>query len=193
MVFWRRTNEPTPPPAPIPRCCACSAAVGDADALLIRERWPICPTCVASVRTLLIGADDAESAPTWIVQARDDLDTAREMLERRRLHLVMFFCHEAMEKALIGFLLSKADRRTGTHSIYTLAKRAAALDARFRDIGTDAWTLDTLYVFSRYPFGMPFKAPKEFFTDIDDATAAVTVASQVVALASEAMPKASGA
>jgi HEPN domain-containing protein len=131
------------------------------------------------------GAAVGEAAPAWFVQAEDDLDVARDMLERCKVHLVLFFCHEAIEKALIGFLLTRGDTRIATHSIFTLAKRAARKDPRFGAIGSDAWTLDTLYVFSRYPFGRPYKAPKEFFTDVDDASQAVQVAEEILELARE--------
>jgi hypothetical protein len=35
------------------------------------------------------------------------------------------------------------------------------------------------------PFGTPFKAPKEFFTDATDASEAVGVAEEILELASE--------
>jgi HEPN domain-containing protein len=138
-----------------------------------------------SVRHLIDGAADREAAPVWFLQARDDLEVARDMLERRKLHLVLFFSHEAIEKALIGYLISQGDTRVGTHSIFTLARRAAEKDQRFANIGSDGWTLDTLYIFSRYPFGTPFKAPKDFFTDERDASEALRVAQEVLELACE--------
>jgi len=177
-----RRSKPKPPDVRESFFCRiCGAVVGDADALRVRDRWPICPSCIAHVVALNNGTSEPDSAPTWLAQAASDLSVARTMLQSNVLHMVFFFCHEAIEKAVRGFLVSRKEPHS-THSIFWLARRAARLDQRFEQIGSDAWTLDTLYVFSRYPFGTPAKAPCDFFTDHSDAEAAVTVANDVVAL-----------
>jgi len=182
-----------PPAAPAPpqprgeilRCRLCGIAAIEPDALLVQNRWPICPSCIASVKSLVDGASEVESAPVWLAQAADDLDSGRRMFEAGKLHLAYFFSHEAIEKALSAFLISKRRTRGGTHSIFTLLRWALPLEPRFGFIGADAWTLDTVYVFSRYPFGLPFKAPMEFFTNREDAGEALDLAEDVIDLVRE--------
>jgi HEPN domain-containing protein len=90
-------------------------------------------------------------------------------------------CHEAIEQALQAFLISKG-RHYQTHSIFWLARTAAKLDERFSGVRDDAWTLDTVYSYARYPFGTPARAPREFFTDESDAREAIDVAKGVLSI-----------
>ena len=184
------TPEVMPPePGELIQCRVCGIYALGPDALRVQRRWPVCPTCIESVLALSVGAHDRESTDAWLAQSEDDLDTAEKMLSDGKLHLVYFFSHEAIEKVLCAFLIANRRGTRDTHSIFTLVKRAKELDSRFDKIGTDAWTLDTLYVFSRYPFGTPFKAPCEFFIDTADAQEAVSVARDVIALVRESLGK----
>ena len=163
-----------------PCCRICHTPVGHADALMVRDQWPICPICIESVQRLTEGKGDQDSATAWLQQALKDSEAARELFERGHLYLVFFLSHEAIEKALVAFLVSRGRRPYGTHSIFWLCKLAATIDPRFADIGSDAWTLDTLYHFSRYPFGTPPKPPFEFFVDSDEAGEALRVVDEVI-------------
>ena len=178
------------------RCRVCRTALGDADALRVHDRWPICPACVDAVGSLVEGSTGRSDSPVWLDQAADDLDAARASLAQGRFHLAFFLCHEAIEKAVRAFLVSQGKQFGRTHSIFWLAREAAKLDGRFAEIGSDAWTLDTLYVFSRYPFGSPARAPREFFSDDKDAGEAIDVAGEVLELArrvlSDAQPNSAG-
>ena len=50
---------------------------------------------------------DLDKAVYWLDSAEYDLQTARAMLETRRLLYVGFMCHQTIEKALKGVLVSR--------------------------------------------------------------------------------------
>jgi HEPN domain-containing protein len=87
-----------------------------------------------------------------------------------------------MELGLKALLIQRdrASGKLGTYSIFVLLKSAYEIDERFSRFGSKAWHIDTLYYFTRYPFGETAKLPRDFFNDPEEAEDALGVAKEVL-------------
>jgi len=89
----------------------------------------------------------------WLIKARNDLDTARQIsaLPDGHLDMAIYHCQQAAEKALKGFLAFHDHDLERTHDLKRLVQFAAADDPAFTR-WMDAATLLTPYVAAyRYP------------------------------------------
>jgi len=87
----------------------------------------------------------------WWEQAREDLKTAEVTLAGKRYYACVFFCQQAVEKALKAFLLKKTRNPQApemfSHSLICLGKTCRvpeALHSFLRDLTAE-------YVNTRYP------------------------------------------
>ncbi len=89
----------------------------------------------------------------WLVQAVDDLGTARDLagLPTHRLRSVLFHCQQAVEKALKG-ILTWHDRPFGkTHDLRELGRECTELDPALESLLRDAaWLTEYAWKY-RYP------------------------------------------
>jgi len=163
-------------------CYVCGERAPTEESHFIRGHWLVCPTCVDSLRPVFQRSSGRDEWPLWLAQADEYLAVGSEMMEAGRYHLAIYFSHQAMEVGVKGLLIQRdlARGKLGTHSIFVLLKTASEIDERFSRFGSKAWRLDTLYYFTRYPFGETTKLPRDFFNDRQEVEEALGGARQVL-------------
>jgi len=98
-------------------------------------------------------------ARRWMDQALEDLASARVLLEGGRFYLVCFVAHQVAEKAIKAYLYGAGEEAVIGHGIEQLSKRAAGYDPEFNRLREQASILDTYYIPTRYPNGLPDGIP----------------------------------
>ena len=103
----------------------------------------------------------------WLEQAEADLDAARDSLQSKHFEWSCFQAQQAAEKALKAFLYSQGLRAIITHSITELlleAQKYAPIDITTEQTKT----LDSYYIPTRYPNGLPGKnIPARYYSKED--------------------------
>ena len=123
--------------------------------------------------------DSALRAEAWIKQARQDLSAAEANADDGRHALACFLCHEAAEKAVIGFLYAKGAEQVWGHALADLCEDAQAFDQSFDLVKSVAVLLDKHYLGARYPQSLPGGVPADVY-DQSDSERALETASDVV-------------
>jgi HEPN domain-containing protein len=125
-------------------------------------------------------ADSAAARETarWLKQAAHDLAAAELLAANGRHALACFQCHQAAEKAVTGFLISRGAERVWGHALADLCEDAMAIDTSFDLIKTVAVLLDKFFLDTRYPSGLPGGVPAEAY-DAQDSSRAIEVARDV--------------
>jgi HEPN domain-containing protein len=99
--------------------------------------------------------DDAkrELVRAWLIKARNDLTTAREMgaLADGPLDTAIYHCQQAAEKAVKGFLAYRDHRLERSHDVERLVELAASFEASFKSYEDAAITLTPYATAYRYP------------------------------------------
>ena len=99
--------------------------------------------------------DDAkrELVRAWLIKARNDLTTAREIgvLPEGPLDTAIYHCQQATEKAVKGFLAFKDHRLERSHDVERLVELATTYDTSFTDWEDAAITLTPYATAYRYP------------------------------------------
>lgn len=99
--------------------------------------------------------DDAkrELVHAWLLKARNDLRTARELgaLADGPLDTAIYHCQQAAEKAVKGFLAFHDHRLERSHDVERLVGLAAGYDAGFASWEDAAITLTPYATAYRYP------------------------------------------
>lgn len=117
----------------------------------------------------------------WLEQAQIDLKWARHLNTEGAYHLVCFLAQQVAEKALKAFLYAQGEELVVGHSVRQLCQRAAACDGRFEE-GVTAWgVLDSYYIPTRYPNGLPDDIPGRVY-NLQVAVSALALTEAVVAL-----------
>jgi len=95
----------------------------------------------------------SDSVRQWMDQAEYDLETARAMLNSKRLLYVVFCCQQAVEKALKGVIAARTNELPPrTHNLTRLAELAVL---QLNDEDSDfVARLSASYIQSRYPSGV---------------------------------------
>ena len=105
-----------------------------------------------------------EEGQRWLEQARIDLKWGRHLNEQGAPYLGCFLAQQAAEKALKAVLYASGDELVVGHSVRQLGQRAAEVDARFGQ-QLDEWSvLDTFYIPTRYPNGLPGDIPARVYS-----------------------------
>lgn len=125
-------------------------------------------------------------ARRWYQTARDDLDTAKVLLDNNKFSASCFHSQQAAEKALkaICFLFGMD---TWGHSIVKLTdvlrthKQTATKVLSYRK---EAMALDRYYIPTRYPDGLPDITPMDAY-NVDDAETALKYSGHFLDLAHE--------
>jgi HEPN domain-containing protein len=119
-----------------------------------------------------------DEVKVWWEQARADLKTAEASLNADRFYASVFFCQQAVEKALKAYFLKRQrDPQSSemfSHSLIHLAK-VCRLPERFHSFLRD---LTSEYVNTRYPSAA--EEPPEVLYDRKIALATLKSAKQVV-------------
>ena len=125
-------------------------------------------------------------AARWLAQAERDLDDARFAASGARWNLACFLSQQAAEKALKAYLYAQGAESVWGHSVAELCRDAAAHDASFTTLGSEAAALDQYYVPTRYPNGLPGGIPADAYTRVD-ADRALGLCSAVIAKVADAI------
>lgn len=98
----------------------------------------------------------------WLLKANKDLDEARFLFENNRpLEDSAFFVHQAIEKYLKAFLISKSWDLEKIHDLVKLVKEASNFDKSFENFITAMEEITDFYIESRYPVGYEIEYTKE--------------------------------
>lgn len=104
-----------------------------------------------------------KEAKRWFNQALEDLQSAKILLDNKRYYLVCFLCQQIVEKALKSVLYFNKEDLVIGHSVKKLADWAGEFDEDFKKLGEKISILDTYYITTRYPNGLPDGIPAEVF------------------------------
>ncbi|MHA1254889.1 MAG: HEPN domain-containing protein [Promethearchaeota archaeon] len=104
-----------------------------------------------------------KEAKRWFNQALEDLESAKILLNNKRYYLVCFLCQQIVEKALKSVLYFNKEDLVIGHSVKKLADWAGEFDEDFKKLGEKISILDTYYITTRYPNGLPDGIPAEVF------------------------------
>ena len=100
----------------------------------------------------------------WFEQAEADLKTAKDCSAAGNYYASAFFCQQAAEKALKGFLYAKGFRGLVTHSVLELAEKSSEFEKGFEKLTEHARELDRHYIGARYPNFYPEGPAFRYYT-----------------------------
>jgi HEPN domain-containing protein len=109
-----------------------------------------------------------EEAIRWFKQAKADIESAKDSLATKHFDWACFQAQQSGEKALKAFLYKQGLRAILTHSVRDLLNECGKYENTFLDFADHGRSLDTFYIPSRYPNGLPGKNyPADFYTKKD--------------------------
>ncbi|MCG0275646.1 MAG: HEPN domain-containing protein [Thermosediminibacteraceae bacterium] len=91
----------------------------------------------------------------WLEFALDDLDSGEIMYKAGKYNMVCFFAHQAAEKALKAFLVSRKQNPPRIHNIVDLVNLCASYNKSFSELLPKARILNQFYIPTRYPTALP--------------------------------------
>lgn len=116
----------------------------------------------------------------WLQQAQIDLGWCRHLHEQGAHYLACFLAQQVAEKALKAFLYAQGEELVVGHSVCQLCARAATWDPRFQHSLQRWGILDSYYIPTRYPNGLPDDIPARVYNR-ESASSAIELAGEVVA------------
>jgi HEPN domain-containing protein len=115
----------------------------------------------------------------WLEQAQADLKWAKHLDAQGAYYLVCFLAQQSAEKALKAFLYAQREELVVGHSVRQLCKRAGEYDERLQSY-LDRWAiLDSYYIPTRYPNGLPDDIPARVYNR-EAAQGALSLVEEVV-------------
>ena len=99
----------------------------------------------------------------WLEQARVDLKWVRHLEGEGAYYLVCFLAQQAAEKALKAVLYARGEELVVGHSVRQLCQRVAREEARFAPHLEEWAVLDSYYIPTRYPNGLPDDIPARVY------------------------------
>lgn len=120
-----------------------------------------------------------EESERWLSQAAADLHWADHLAREGGWHLACFLAQQVTEKALKAFLYFQGEEIVLGHSVQRLCAAAAQYQPEFGDKARRWSLLDSYYIPTRYPNGLPDGIPADVYTR-DAATDAVAMAEEAV-------------
>jgi HEPN domain-containing protein len=124
-------------------------------------------------------ASPRDEGQRWLEQAQADLKWARHLRVEGAYYLVCFLAQQVAEKALKAFLYAQGEELVVGHSVRQLCQRAAQYEARFQQQLDDWAILDSYYIPTRYPNGLPDDIPARVYNRVT-AEGALALAEEVV-------------
>jgi HEPN domain-containing protein len=112
-------------------------------------------------------------------QAEEDLRWARELAERGGYHIACFLAQQICEKAIKGFIYAQGVEIVLGHSVERLCREASTWKPQFSELASSWSLLDSYYIPTRYPNGLPDSIPARVFTE-NAARDAVRMAGEAV-------------
>jgi HEPN domain-containing protein len=102
----------------------------------------------------------------WLEQAQTDLKWCRLLHKEGAYYLVCFLAQQVAEKALKAFLYAQGEEIVIGHSVRQLCMRAVEYSSSFQD-KLDTWAiLDSYYIPTRYPNGLPGDIPARVYNRV---------------------------
>ena len=120
-----------------------------------------------------------KEAKRWIKQAKEDLISAKILLDAKRYYLVCFLAQQVVEKALKSVIYFNKEDLVLGHSVRKLVEWASKFDKRFEGLINKISILDSYYIPTRYPNGLPEGIPADIF-NLDAAEKAFKLAESTV-------------
>jgi HEPN domain-containing protein len=123
--------------------------------------------------------DQWEEAERWLAQATEDLRWADHLAREGGWYLACFLAQQVTEKAIKAFLYAQGEEIVLGHSVERLCSAASAYYPEFTDRARRWSILDSYYIPTRYPNGLPDGIPANVFTE-EAAIGAVAFAEEAV-------------
>lgn len=127
-----------------------------------------------------------EEAHRWLTQAKEDLKWARHLADQGGYHIACFLAQQVAEKALKALLYGYGETLVLGNSVGVLSQKAATYRPELMGRIDDWTTLDTYYIPTRYPNGLPDGIPAKAYNQ-KTAREAVSLADEVVVAAEKAI------
>jgi HEPN domain-containing protein len=108
-----------------------------------------------------------------------DLGWTEHLLEEGAYHLACFLSQQVAEKALKAYLYAQGEDPVTGHSVRRLGQRCGEYDASLGAAAAQWSILDSFYIPTRYPNGLPDDIPANVY-DADTASRAATLAARAV-------------
>ncbi|MGD2248291.1 MAG: HEPN domain-containing protein [Candidatus Methanofastidiosia archaeon] len=127
-----------------------------------------------------------DSSLRWLKQSEADFSAAQDSLKSKHFEWACFQAQQAAEKALKAFLYSQGLRSIITHSITELlikAQEYASFDISLKY----AKTLDSYYIPTRYPNGLPGTNVPAHFYSKEDAELCINYAELILKIVKKYM------
>ena len=105
-----------------------------------------------------------KEAIRWLEQAVEDLTSAEILFQNRRYYLVCFLSQQIVEKALKAVIYYDGEGLVLGHSVKNLIERVSSMDIKFKQLKDKLPILDSYYIPTRYPNGLPDGIPADVFT-----------------------------
>jgi HEPN domain-containing protein len=118
----------------------------------------------------------------WLSQASEDLKWAKHLVEEGGWHIACFLAQQVAEKALKAFLYAQGEEVVIGHSVARLCAASAHYHTEFSEKAKHWSLLDSYYISTRYPNGLPDGIPAEVYNQ-EAASSAVALAEEVVVYA----------
>lgn len=125
-----------------------------------------------------------KEAKRWLAQAEEDLTSTEILINNKRYYLVCFLSQQIAEKALKAVIYNDGEDLVLGHSVKNLIERASKIAVKFKELEDNLPILDSYYILTRYPNGLPEGIPADVFTQ-EAAKNALTLAKTVVEYAKE--------
>lgn len=110
-----------------------------------------------------------EEAIRWFEEAEYDIGAAKDNLDKARYNWACFIAQQAAEKAIKSIYILRGESAERVHSIAVLIKGDAKRQITgIPEMAVDlesAMELDRHYIPTRYPNGVPFGKPYEFYSE----------------------------
>src|SRR5438094_110149 len=107
------------------------------------------------MRSFYMRRQPVEEGLRWLEQAEEDLHWAKDLAERGGFHIACFLAQQICEKAIKGFVYAQGEEIVLGHSIERLCRQATAWNPRFLEFAATWSVLDSYYIPTRYPNGLP--------------------------------------
>ena len=120
-----------------------------------------------------------EEGQRWLAQAEEDLKWVKDLADRGGHYLACFLAQQTAGKALKAFLYAQGEEVVLGHSVERLWTMAGQLKPDLKE-SVKRWAiLDTYYIPTRYPNGLPDSIPAKVYTE-ETAKAAAALAEEIV-------------
>ena len=115
----------------------------------------------------------------WLSQAQSDLKWASHLHDHGGYYISCFLCQQSAEKALKALLYAGGDDLVLGHSVRQLSVRASKQWQQLADKTNDWAILDSFYIPTRYPNGLPDDIPANVYNE-ESSQQALRLARDVV-------------